>query len=66
MLAACRMHVRRLTFSSCVDFIFFLCAWRVFAELRSATVDMSGDPLDAVGQGHGWYGYNLVRAESVL
>lgn len=21
---------------------------------------MSGDPLDAVGQGHAWYGYNLV------
>ena len=23
---------------------------------------MSGDPLDAVGQGHAWYGYNLVSA----
>lgn len=21
---------------------------------------MSGDPLDMVGMGHGWYGYNLV------
>lgn len=24
---------------------------------------MSVDPLDAVGQGHAWYGYNLVNRE---
>lgn len=30
-------------------------------ERLNRGVSMSVDPLDAVGQGHTWYGYNLVR-----
>lgn len=48
VLAAAARHLISGVLASSGD-----CKW-------SCDPAMSGDPLDAVGQGHAWYGYNLV------
>lgn len=46
----------------CLVFPLALNCLQQSSERGDPEAAMSTDPLDAVGQGHAWYGYNLVRA----